>query len=603
VSVSRRSGGAARLVLVLPGALFLAAFLASNVHLRPSGVQFTLADDAMISMTYARTFATTGELVWFPGAGRVQGFTNPLWTLYMAGLHGIGLAGSWASLMVSLTGVAAVLGCGVLASRLVSRLLTGWTHAPVASAVAGGSVLLLYPLVFWALRGMEVGVLALLALILITLAAATLRAWVDGRSPTRLLAGAGAAAVVGITIRFDFLTVAAVVLGLLAWWAPRKRSVLAFAALPAVVSAMVVLGAQKAYYGDWFPNTYYLKMAGVALTDRLGRGVLATGQSLPLLVATGICVVLGLRFGSSSVVRRCVAMLGGVVAVSAAYSVWVGGDAWENQLVANRYLTVALPCALVVAVIGMSEWMRAEGPADRRKLGGVLLTIPLASIAQGVLVNPTRYSWVLGAAGAAVILAFVPLAVVKLGEYRRDPSHVRARGALVSGVLVVLATTSIIPLIRFVSAGAEETGNELARVEQGLAIARVTSHDAVVAVLPAGSIAYYSERPMVDVLGKSDPVIAHEDSKSDRLGTQIGFAPGHSKFDLSYSLGTLRPDVLVEPWNEMLGELDKYGYGLRCTREGLPLFVRLDSSRVHWDQLAQCAQAQSSQPGPTDAGR
>jgi hypothetical protein len=108
---------------------------------------------------------------------------------------------------------------------------------------------------------------------------------------------------------------------------------------------------------------------------------------------------------------------------------------------------------------------------------------------------------------------------------------------------------------------------------------------------------------MVDVLGKSDPVIAHEDSKSDRLGTQIGFAPGHSKFDLSYSLGTLRPDVLVEPWNEMLGELDKYGYGLRCTREGLPLFVRLDSSRVHWDQLAQCAQAQSSQPGPTDAGR
>jgi hypothetical protein len=47
---------------------------------------FSLFDDAMISMRYARNLAAGHGLVWNPGE-RVEGITNPLWTLWLAVLH------------------------------------------------------------------------------------------------------------------------------------------------------------------------------------------------------------------------------------------------------------------------------------------------------------------------------------------------------------------------------------------------------------------------------------------------------------------------------------------------------------------------------------
>ena len=44
---------------------------------------FTLFDDGMISMRYARMLVEGFGLVWNPGE-YVEGYTNPLWTLVMA---------------------------------------------------------------------------------------------------------------------------------------------------------------------------------------------------------------------------------------------------------------------------------------------------------------------------------------------------------------------------------------------------------------------------------------------------------------------------------------------------------------------------------------
>ena len=51
---------------------------------------FTLYDDVMIGMRYARNFAYHGQLVWNLGE-RVEGFTNLLWVLYFAVLHLVGV--------------------------------------------------------------------------------------------------------------------------------------------------------------------------------------------------------------------------------------------------------------------------------------------------------------------------------------------------------------------------------------------------------------------------------------------------------------------------------------------------------------------------------
>jgi hypothetical protein len=71
--------------------------------------------------------------------------------------------------------------------------------------------------------------------------------------------------------------------------------------------------------------------------------------------------------------------------------------------------------------------------------------------------------------------------------------------------------------------------------------------DAVVADVWAGAPFYFSGLRGVDLLGKNDPVVAH-------LPARYGSLTGHNKMDLAYSLGGLRPDIVIgtarEPVNE-----------------------------------------------------
>jgi hypothetical protein len=78
-----------------------------------------------------------------------------------------------------------------------------------------------------------------------------------------------------------------------------------------------------------------------------------------------------------------------------------------------------------------------------------------------------------------------------------------------------------------------------ANVEAGLAIARSTRPEARIACFWAGATPYFAHRYAVDLLGKSDAHIAHGPPRGP------SGRPGHNKFDYDWSLGTLRPDVLV----------------------------------------------------------
>ncbi|MCA9511358.1 MAG: hypothetical protein KC560_11690, partial [Myxococcales bacterium] len=74
---------------------------------RASGARvFVLWDDAMISMRYARNLAAGDGLVWNPGGGAVQGYTNLGLTLAMAGVHALGARPETASLWIQLLALA-----------------------------------------------------------------------------------------------------------------------------------------------------------------------------------------------------------------------------------------------------------------------------------------------------------------------------------------------------------------------------------------------------------------------------------------------------------------------------------------------------------------
>lgn len=67
-----------------------------------------LFDDAMISMRYARNLAEGSGLLFNAGDPAVQGYTNLLWTLWMAVLHLLGLDGFQISLAIQVSGLACV---------------------------------------------------------------------------------------------------------------------------------------------------------------------------------------------------------------------------------------------------------------------------------------------------------------------------------------------------------------------------------------------------------------------------------------------------------------------------------------------------------------
>ena len=92
---------------------FLVLFLAQGIHYisRTSFVVsdqrvFSLWDDTMISMRYAKNFANGEGLVWNPDDDKVQGFTNLGLTVFMAALHFLPLSPEKMPLVVQLANLA-----------------------------------------------------------------------------------------------------------------------------------------------------------------------------------------------------------------------------------------------------------------------------------------------------------------------------------------------------------------------------------------------------------------------------------------------------------------------------------------------------------------
>src|SRR5215203_1855927 len=113
------AGMAALLALWLP-----VVFMRQSENI--GGVRYWwLVDDAMISMRYARNLAEGSGPVWNVGE-RVEGYTNLLWTLFMALVHLAPLPDSKTSLVVLLANVAIGAATVPLIVRLV-RLLDGGT--------------------------------------------------------------------------------------------------------------------------------------------------------------------------------------------------------------------------------------------------------------------------------------------------------------------------------------------------------------------------------------------------------------------------------------------------------------------------------------------
>ncbi len=602
--------------LAVAANLFLSALFAARTVFTVDGVPyFTLFDDAMISMTYARNLARGHGLVWNVGEP-VEGYTNLLWTLIMAAVHRLPQPERLTPAAVMLVGALVLaatvvvvyrIGCGVAAAAPAVAGQPSGT-APGGAVLAAWLTAVNYPLIYWTLRGMEVGLVALLVALAVLL---TLRLWrAFSRRDLVLLALVLA---LGLLTRTDALVpcglvAVAAVLGVRA----ERRGATAlglFGTLAAVLGAHTAF--RLAYYGAPLPATYYLKVDGIDLAARLGRGLAALVQNLivPLYAPIAVAAVgLLARWRSGALDRRHVLLLA-LVAAQAAYSIYVGGDAWEVLRFANRYLAAVLPLLFVLTGVGLFGAGGAGSAAGLTPLSGRALVILLLLLA-GLALAAADPLWSAGVTGvdrevafplrlaltAATAVFALPCLLLwrfatlvlagrrfdggaaagfRLGFRRATPPTRSGRSAaLWTGALLVqvVAASTLAPWSAWWSSGPGwQTVAEL-QTRYALALGAATRDDATIAVVWAGTAPYYAPRRYIDLLGKNDLHIARGPS-----GPVDEFVPGHTKWDYAYSLGTLRPDVVAHLYAPLDDELvAQWGY----ERLAPTLLVRADSERV-----------------------
>jgi hypothetical protein len=317
-----------------------------------------LVDDAFISFRYAQNLAGGHGLVFNPGeAPRVEGYTNLLWTLALAGVHAAKLDPAIWARALSLLSAA-----GLLA--LVTRFLARNVFERTAPAAMGAAFFAtLPPVSVWATGGLETMPFALAVFAVFE------RLLADAGRPHAVQAGlAGAAAVL---LRADGFVWVGIALGAAALFRAQDRprlwrAVLTAAVLAGVVSAVHFLWRQS-YYGEWLPNT---SRAKVHLgTPALERGSLYVASMLLAIPSIPIALLhaLGCLGGTQRAVvgPALVAVLGGF-----AYTAVVGGD-W---MMMYRMLVPTLP---FVAVAFGAVLATIRDRTLRRVLFGASLVLSL----------------------------------------------------------------------------------------------------------------------------------------------------------------------------------------------------------------------------------
>ena len=330
-------------------------------------------DDLYITLRYAKNIAAGLGAVYNPGE-RVEGFSNPVLLALLTALQP--LLATPARLTAAAKGIGLVAGllALLLGTALARRDPVGspyWGLTPLLFGLAG------YP-AFWAASGMETG----LHLLLLVLAlGGYIRALETGRRSWRALAG--------------------LLFGLLALSRPEGAMFL-FAALgaralllrrdgarPDVADAIFVLLAllplggyflwRHAYYGLWWPNTFYAKAGGGPSTWADGARYLlgALGPAL-----WGNALLLPLFAADLAPWRKTAArslVLLAAVAAQAAFIVVGGGDwmpGWRFAVPAMAILCLSAPTVAARLEQALHHKRVAEWTAGWRRVALALLVLP-----------------------------------------------------------------------------------------------------------------------------------------------------------------------------------------------------------------------------------
>ena len=488
---------------------------------------FSLFDDAMISMTYARNLIEGYGFQWARHGEAVEGFTHPLWTLLMIPVNALPVPLQDRSLWIQILSLFTLAGTVVAVRRLVidhfqAEGARHWMPAAVLTAFY-------HPLAYWALLGMETGLQALLAVLAVHFA---LDIAYGGRDRHLALWIVCAAA---FLLRMDMLllviaTQCQVLLRGGLGTVRRRSWLLGFAVFLGVSLAWQLF--RWVHFHDLLPNTYYLKLAGVPFAVRLLRGL----DVLTGFLRDHLWIALPALLGAGALARRNprVVLPSAVFLLYCAYTVYVGGDAWDGDLDvrANRFIAFAMPLLFVV-------------------LNAVLNEVLAASAAR----EEARRFAVAAATALGLMLAN--------GLWLSDKADANWKNFTLTERPRVIARHQRV-------------------VAQLGAFQRLVRPGATVAVAWAGIPAYFTDYKLIDILGYNDRVVARMPPAVPLTEDDFrAFRPGHIKWNQARLLEEQRPDAFFQTWGIRRGmsriaeALPRRGY-----RQVRGFWVRKDSPYV-----------------------
>jgi len=497
---------------------------------------FSLFDDAMISMRYAWNFSHGNGLVWNPGE-YVQGYTNLLMTLLMS-LATLVFSKTVAVLFIQISGIVFMLLVAFLTMKIAEHVIRSpdkgsRAFVRILSFLCG---LTYYPLAYWSLTGMETGLLTVLILSGIW----TCFKHIQFQDQKMLLLSAVFFGLAFLT-RNESIIIVPLVWGYILWetietGAHRKH----LKWLGASVGLYLGIAAgqllfQYLYYGDYFPNTYTLRLTGMALFDRLQNGI---GFITLFLRETALIIALAV-LGTSIDFKKNKMVLMLCIVTLIGYQVYVGGDAWNYW----RMLAPIIPLAMILNIealfVGfnwlLNRFLPEKIPARLNRPGSLVAVLVTILILPGILLVNARF--------------------LKEVFFRDKPFQSRSNHVNVNIAIAL---------------------NDLLR------------EDATIGVFWAGSIPYYTDRKSIDFLGKSDRYIARlpPDMSGDIASMGMTSLPGHNKYDLNYSIVFLQPTYVqgftwggqdVSSW-----AAHKY---VEVLYKGNTLYLLKDSPSVFWSKL------------------
>jgi len=437
------------------------------------------SDDAFISFRYAQNLADGRGPVWNPGE-RVEGYTNFGWMLLIAGALKTGVDATHASRALGLLATAGTL---ALVPVLASQLRTPWTWR--WWLVAGGAIVALglnTGFSLWTFAGLETP-----ATVLFITAGITLHLW-EERTERLPLASAFAFLAAALT-RPD----AVVVWGVTALFKlarllgdDRREQVVPLAMWGAAF--LVPFGAywlwRWSYYGEFFPNTYYLKTGRNSRI--IERGVEYT-RDFFLIYGAVLCLPALLAAWRERLTPHRPALY--MLAVLAAWCLYVidaGGD-WMPYF---RFFAPMLP--MLYVLIGHGAVEAGDALAER----GVA-----SRLAAGV--------------AGAIVVAVAVWAIAPF-DYSgaRNPQGLPVNSKGFAGAVDL------------------RVGDELGAWMDANIPAEWT-----VATIASGMLPYYTEQRYIDMLGVNDEHIAH-------LDVPLGYGPaGHEKHDGGYVISR-KPEII-----------------------------------------------------------